>query len=112
MWALAAFALIDAQPSGRAALVFGQTWKTCPFDIALLSLPAFGAMLWAMKGLAPTRLRLAGAAAGLASGALAAIVYTLHCPEEAAPFVGTWYVIGMLIPAAAGALIGPRVLRW
>jgi hypothetical protein len=27
-------------------------------------------------------------------------------------FIGFWYVIGMLIPAAAGALLGPRVLRW
>jgi hypothetical protein len=65
-----------------------------------------------MKGFAPTRLRLAGAAAGLAAGATGAAVYSLHCPELAAPFLGTWYVIGVLIPTAAGALIGPRVLRW
>ncbi|HWT72548.1 MAG TPA: NrsF family protein, partial [Oxalicibacterium sp.] len=38
--------------------------------------------------------------------------YCLHCPELAAPFVGFWYVLGMLIPTAAGALLGPRVLRW
>jgi hypothetical protein len=30
----------------------------------------------------------------------------------AAPFIGTWYLLGMLIPAAAGAMIGPRLLRW
>ena len=65
-----------------------------------------------MKELAPTRLRLAGATAGLAAGSAAALVYCLHCPELAAPFVGFWYVLGMLIPAAAGALIGPRLLRW
>jgi hypothetical protein len=29
-----------------------------------------------------------------------------------APFIGFWYVLGMLIPTAIGALIGPRVLRW
>ena len=25
---------------------------------------------------------------------------------------GTWYLLGMLIPAAAGAWLGPRLLRW
>jgi hypothetical protein len=30
----------------------------------------------------------------------------------AAPFIGFWYLLGMLIPAAAGALLGPRLLRW
>jgi hypothetical protein len=39
-------------------------------------------------------------------------VYAFHCPELAAPFLGVWYVLGMLIPAALGALIGPRVLHW
>ena len=64
------------------------------------------------EGLAPTRLRLAGAAAGLLSGAVGALVYSLHCPELAAPFLGFWYLLGMLIPTAAGALLGPRLLRW
>jgi hypothetical protein len=36
----------------------------------------------------------------------------LHCPELGAPFIAVWYVIGMFIPALAGALLGPRVLRW
>ncbi len=38
-------------------------------EAALLSVPMLGALLWAMRGLAPTRLALAGAAAGLLSGA-------------------------------------------
>ena len=66
----------------------------------------------AMQGLAPTRLRLAGAAAGLVSGSLGALVYALHCPELAAPFLGLWYLLGVLIPAGVGALLGPRLLRW
>jgi hypothetical protein len=65
-----------------------------------------------MKGLAPTRLALAGAAAGLLSGSIGAAVYALHCPEMAPPFLGIWYLAGMLIPAAAGMVAGPRVLRW
>ena len=76
----------------RAELVLGGTWNACPLNIAVLSLPVFVAALWAMKGLAPTRPALAGAAAGLLAGAVGAVVYTLHCPELAAPFLGTWYV--------------------
>lgn len=112
MWLLAAVALLGADPRDRAGLIFGQTASVCPFLIALLSTPVFAAFAWVMKGLAPTRLRLAGAACGFAAGAVGACAYTLHCPELAAPFLGIWYVLGVLIPTALGALIGPRMLRW
>ncbi len=112
MGLLAALALTQAEPAARPPLIFGQTWQTCPFNIALLSLPTFAVGFWAMKGLAPTRPALAGAAVGLFAGTVGALVYVLHCPELAAPFLATWYVIGMTIPALAGALIGPRLLRW
>ena len=112
MWVLAAFVLIRAQPAQRAWLFFGDTWTSCPFMVALLSAPVFAAVLWAARGLAPTRPRLAGAAAGLLAGAIGALVYSLHCPELEAPFLGFWYLLGMLIPTGAGALLGPRLLRW
>jgi len=112
MWTLAAIVLARADPALRPTLFFGQTWTSCPFLIAMLSAPVFVAMLWAMRGLAPTRLRLAGAAAGLLAGATGAVVYCLHCPELEAPFLGFWYVLGMLIPTAVGALVGRRLLRW
>ncbi len=109
---LAAIALVRADTAQRALLFFGNTWDECPFLIALLSVPAFVAAMWAMQGLAPTRLRLAGAAAGLLAGAVGALVYCLHCTEMGAPCIGVWYLLGMLIPSAVGALLGPRLLRW
>ena len=112
MWALAAFQLFNADPALRPELFFGTTWQSCPFWIATLSMPMFVAVLWAMKGLAPTRLRLAGAAMGFAAGAMGALVYSVHCPELAAPFLGFWYLLGMLIPTAIGMALGPRLLRW
>jgi hypothetical protein len=112
MWVLAGIALAGADAPQRATLLLGQTWSACPFNIAVLSLPVFAAALWGMRGFAPTRLAWAGAAAGLFAGAVGAFVYAFHCPELAAPFLGLWYVLGMLIPAVLGALIGPRVLRW
>ncbi len=50
--------------------------------------------------------------AGLLAGACAALVYSLHCPEMGAPFLGSWYLAGLLIPTALGMLAGPRLLRW
>lgn len=112
IWALALAVLLGATPAARPTLLYGETWQSCPWNIAGLSLPGFAGALWALRGLAPTRLRLAGATAGLFAGALGAFVYAFHCPELAAPFIGTWYVLGMAIPATIGALLGPRLLRW
>jgi hypothetical protein len=111
IWVLAALALLGA-PEDAAMLVWGETWAACLVNVPLLSVPAFIALFMVMKTLAPVRPAAAGAAAGLLAGALAAVIYALHCPELAAPFIGLWYLLGMLIPAAAGAAIGPRLLRW
>ena len=112
IWAMAAYILATAAGPDRAALMLGETWKECPINIVMLSLPMFVLALWAMRGLAPTRPALAGAAAGLLAGAVGALAYAFHCPEMDAPFLAIWYSLGMLIPGAAGALIGPRLLRW
>jgi len=112
LWLLAAVVLLGAPAGDFTQLIFGPSWRSCPFNIALLSLPLFLALLWTMRGFAPTRPAVAGAAAGLSAGAGGALVYALHCTEMAAPFLGIWYVLGILIPATAGAIIGPRWLRW
>jgi hypothetical protein len=112
VWVLAGFSMLGAAPEDRGLLVWGETWSACLVNVPMLSVPAFVALLWVMKTLAPVRPALAGAAAGLLAGALGAAVYALHCPELAAPFIGLWYTLGMLIPAALGAAIGTRLLRW
>ncbi len=112
IWVLAGAALLAAAPGERVELVLGETWASCPFSIAFLSVPAFVAALWAMQGLAPTRPVVAGAYSGLLAGALGAAVYCLHCPEMAPPFLGTWYLLGMALPTAAGAAAGHALLRW
>lgn len=112
IWLAAVAALMNAAPDERATLFWGDTWHYCSSLIAILSLPIFVAILKVMRNLAPTRLRHAGAAAGFAAGAAASLVYSFHCPEIDAPFIGFWYLIGILVPTGIGALIGPRVLRW
>lgn len=109
---MAAWALLDAAPNQRAALVLGASWTLCPFAIALIALPVLGAALRAMKTQAPTRLVLSGAVAGLLAGAIGALIYALHCTEMQAPFIAAWYTTGIAIPVLAGAVLGPRCLRW
>ena len=100
-------------PSGDwLAMWLGQSWQLCSSTVLMLSAPIFIGLLWSFRRLAPTRLRAAGAAAGLAAGAFAATVYCLHCAEVSAIFVLTWYSLGILLAASTGALIGPRLLRW
>lgn len=94
------------------AMWLGDTWKKCPWLVLMLSAPIFVGLLWSFRRLAPTRLRAAGATAGLSAGAWAATLYCLHCPEVSALFVLTWYTLGMLLAAGIGALLGPRLLRW
>jgi hypothetical protein len=99
-------------PQARASLLFVEGWAGCAIGIALLSVPTFAGAILAMRGFAPTRLRLAGSAAGLLAGAAGASVFALHCREFAPPFVAAWYLLGIAVPVAAGALAGPRLLRW
>jgi hypothetical protein len=112
VWAIGLATWLAAPADERSAMVWGQTWRSCAFNIALISVPVFVASLVALKGLAPTQPALAGAAAGAMSAGAGAAVYALHCPELEAPFLAIWYVLGMALPVVAGAAIGHRLLRW
>lgn len=110
---LAAGGILLATPPGyRLELMLGTTWRTTTANVVLLSLPSLAAMMHAMKRLAPTRLALAGAGAGLLGGAQGLLVYSLYCPEMAVPFWGVWYALAIVITTAAGSAIAPRCLRW
>jgi hypothetical protein len=112
MLCLAAAEMIVAPPDERYALWLGETARVCSLLIVLLAIPIFGALITAMRSLAPTHLTAAGTAIGLTSGAIAATIYGLHCPESSAAFVTTWYSLGIAATTGAGVLIGPRALRW
>lgn len=104
--------LTTASAPLRWRLVVGRSWTECPVRILVLALPGLAALLWVLRRQAPTQPRQAGFAAGLAAGALAAGVYSLHCREDSVPFLAVWYALGMLASAALGSLLAPRWLRW
>jgi hypothetical protein len=112
VWIAGVLTVDGAIGAQRWMLLLGQSWRTCPFNIVLLSVPTFPAVFWAVKSLAPTRLRLTGAVAGLLASSVATVVYCLHCPEMSPAFWSVWYAIGMAMPAVIGAWVGPRFLKW
>ena len=112
VWAVALFGIRQVPAAEVPDYVLGSTWSVCALLIAMLSVPIFVCVLWVMRQLAVTRPTIAGGVAGLFSGAMAASVYGLHCPEVSPAFVGIWYVLGILIPTLTGLLIGRRVLSW
>ena len=108
--ALMQVATVDADTGMQ--LMLGSSWQECSASIAALSVPLLAALLWMMRGMAPTRPALAGASAGLMAGAIASLVYSLHCTETAYAFVAVWYAAGIALMAGVGALLGTRILRW
>lgn len=104
--------LADKPPQEWLALWLGRSWRACPWILLALAMPMLLGLFWAFKQFAPGKMRAAGAAAGLASGAWAAAIYCLHCPESSALFILTWYTLGMVLSMTVGALLGPRLMRW
>lgn len=99
-------------PGERMDAFLGETWQVCPWNVLALSLPALVLSFWALRGLAPTRPRLAGMSAGLLAGALGAFGYSFACPESSPAFVAVWYTLGVVLTGMLGAALGARLLRW
>src|ERR1700723_183012 len=99
--------LAGTPPAKWLAMWLGRSWMICPWLVLMLAAPIFVGLLWSFRKLAPTRLRAAGASAGLAAGGWGASIYCLHCPEASAMFVLTWYSLGIVFAAGTGGLLGP-----
>lgn len=112
MGLLGALAWATTPMPARPAALMGQSWQACPLYVPALAAPVLAGLLWALRGLAPTRPRAAGAAAGLLAGALGAAGYALTCTEDSTAFIALWYSAGIAITGGLGAMLGPRVLRW
>jgi len=107
-----AIALLGQPTTARMHAWTGGYFPWCIVAIPLFAAPTAAALVWLMRGLAPTRLTLTGAAIGALSGGIGAMAYAMYCPVDSVAFVTTWYVVAIAICAAAGALLGSRLLRW
>jgi hypothetical protein len=84
----------------------------CVLLIPLLAAGPLAALLYMLRAGAPDSPTMAGAAAGLVAAGVGATFYASHCVNDSPLFVAVWYVLGMAVVVAAGALAGSRVLRW
>jgi len=96
----------------RLVAVQGVSWTVCTRNIAVLAAPLLAITLMILRQMAPTRPTLTGFAAGAFSGALAATLYGLHCPEATFVFVALWYTLGVAVSGGVGAVLGRWALRW
>jgi hypothetical protein len=85
---------------------------TCMGTIVLSSMPAMVLILATMRRGIPTRLVQSGAVAGVLSGAIGGLAYTLACRNDGAAFVTIWYSCAIVTMAAIGSILGPKVLKW
>ncbi|MBN8505124.1 MAG: DUF1109 domain-containing protein [Burkholderiales bacterium] len=112
VFGIGAVGLLLAPPGQLPQVWLGHSWWYCPLAVLGCAMPALAMGLWVLRGLGPTRLRAAGAAAGLLAGGCGALGYALVCNEISLAFVATWYVLGIAAVSGLGALLGPRLLRW
>lgn len=103
---------VQAPPETHRVLLMGHSSMICPLRILAIGLPLLAGAVWAVRGLAPTRLGLAGLVCGGCAGAIGAAIYAWACNETSAPFLAIWYTLGMALAAALGAAAGSRLLRW
>ena len=105
-------AIAQGGAAGLAMALDKPDLWTCLISVPILALAPLAGLLWALSAGAPTRPALAGGAAGLAAGGLAAAIYSFFCSVDMALFVIPAYGTAVLVVAAAGAALGARVLRW
>ena len=102
-----------ATPAGQwEARLIGRNAGLCLTLIPLLAIGPLACFLAALRRGAPANPGLAGAIAGLAASGVAATFYAANCADDSPLFVAAWYPMAALVVAAAGFLIGRKLLRW
>jgi hypothetical protein len=109
---LSAISLGFAPSSHWNKMVMGDEWLECLLSIPIIAIVPFAISIWAVRQAAPTNLARTGAVAGLIAGGVSATAYALHCTDDSLPFVAVWYSGTIVLCTLAGAILGPRLLRW
>lgn len=110
---LAAMSLALAPSSHWEMMIVGDMWLECLLSIPIIAIVPFAVIIWAVRQFAaPTDLVRTGAFAGLVAGGVSAMGYALHCTDDSLPFVALWYGSTIALCTFAGAMLGPRLLRW
>jgi len=109
---LAGISLGSAPRAHWDRMIVGDEWLECLLSIPIIAIVPFAASIWAVRKGAPTNLVRAGAFAGVLAGGVSAMGYALHCTDDSLPFIAVWYGGTIVLCTLAGAVLGPRLLRW
>jgi hypothetical protein len=104
--------LLSSPAETWGARAVGSNARLCLVAILGLAVAPLVVLLGTMRAGAPRSPSLAGAAAGLMAGAIGALFYAIHCPDDSPLFVALWYTPPILAMTALGAIAGSRLLRW
>ncbi len=120
VWALLAALLFPASAIGMTMIAMPDNLSVLVPQQGMLCLAFSGLsalavgtiqVLWLRRG-APVALARAGWLVGMASGAMGAAGYSLHCPFNSIFYVGLWYTLAVAICAVIGRILVPRLIRW
>jgi hypothetical protein len=95
-----------------ATHAIGRNGLECLMLIPLLSVAPLACLLHAFRLAAPGRPGIAGSAAGLMAGGIAASLYALHCDDDSPLFILIWYMPAIALVVLIGYVLGNRLLRW
>jgi hypothetical protein len=104
--------MLNAPVASWGTRLVGTNALVCLAAIPMLAAAPLAALLMALRSAAPASPVLAGAAAGALAATIGAAIYAFHCFDDSPFFVVVWYALASLPVIGAGALLGPRVLRW
>lgn len=99
-------------PDLWATRMIGTNILVCLTYIPVIGIGPLAIFLLALRHGAPTSPPIAGAAAGLLAGGIAATLYAAQCTDDSPLFVATWYTIAIAGLAALGAAAADRFARW
>jgi hypothetical protein len=97
--------------AGSVDLAAGAPLR-CVAALLLLSLVPLAVAVSVLRRGASVRPSLSGFGAGLMSGGIAALAYSLYCPVDTLGYVALWYSTGILGAGLLGGGVGRLLLRW
>lgn len=84
----------------------------CLIVSGIAALTIGSGLTWWLRQGAATSPERAGWLIGIASGALGAAAYNIHCPFNDIYYVGLWFTIPVIASALVGRLLVPPLIRW
>jgi hypothetical protein len=69
-------------------------------------------LIWWLRRGAPTSPERAGLLTGIAAGSFGIFAFSFHCPYNDIVHIGLWHGLAVVVSAALGRLIVPRLIQW